>query len=79
MIAINLIKSQALDTHRKAMQQINFTKNLEQDEGETMFFISEEAKETILNLWTLWTCFTLIWYQYEMTHYITLNVQLNLE
>ena len=40
MIAINLSKQQALDTHRKAMQQINFTKNLERDEGETMFFIS---------------------------------------
>ena len=31
------------------MQQINFTGNLEQAEGETMFFIIEEAKETILN------------------------------
>ena len=48
MIAINLSKQQALDTHRKVMQQTNFTKNLERDEGETMFFISEEAKETIL-------------------------------
>ena len=29
------------------MQQINFTGNLEQSGGATMFFIKEEAKESI--------------------------------
>ena len=38
-----------LDADPKAIQQINFTGNLERDEGATMFFIIEEAKETILD------------------------------
>ena len=31
------------------MQQINFTGNLDRAEGVTMFFIIEEAKETVLD------------------------------
>ena len=31
------------------MQQINFTRNLDQDGNTAMFFIIEEAKETILD------------------------------
>ena len=31
------------------MQQINFTGNLNRAEGATMFFIIEEAKETVLH------------------------------
>ena len=46
MIAIDLSKQQALDADQKAIQQINFTGNL--DREATMFFIIEEAKETIL-------------------------------
>ena len=38
-----------LDTDPKAIQQINFTENLERDEGATTFFIIKEAKETILD------------------------------
>ena len=49
LIAVDLSKQQAFDADPKAMQQINFTGNLEQAEGETMFFIIEEAKETILD------------------------------
>ena len=33
----------------KAIQQINFTGNLDGAEGSTMFFIIEEAKETVLD------------------------------
>ena len=33
-------------TDTKAMQQINFTQNIEQAENVTTFFIIEEAKET---------------------------------
>ena len=33
----------------KAIQQINFTENLNRAEGATMFFIIEEAKETVLD------------------------------
>ena len=49
MIAIDLSKQQALDADPKAIQQINFTANLEQEGNTTMFFIIEEAKETILD------------------------------
>ena len=48
MIAIDLSKQQALDVDPKAIQQINFTGNLEQDNGAIVFFIVEEAKETFL-------------------------------
>ena len=48
MIAIDLSKQQALDADPKAIQQINFTANLDQEGNKTMFFIVEEAKGTIL-------------------------------
>ena len=49
MIAIDLIKQQALDANPRAIQQINSTANLDRDENTTMFFIIEEAKETVLD------------------------------
>ena len=49
MIAIDLSKQQALDADPRAIQQINFTANLDSNGNTTMFFIIEEAKETILN------------------------------
>ena len=53
MVAINLSKQQALDANPKAIQQINFTGNLNRGESvnnnTTIFFITEEAKETILD------------------------------
>ena len=48
MIAIDLIKQEALDADSKAIQQVSFTANLDQNRSTTMFFIIEEAKETIL-------------------------------
>ena len=65
MIAIDLSKQQALNADPKAIQQINFTGNLDRDERATMFFIIEEVKETILdfskgNVKLLWIYFTLI-------------------
>ena len=47
MIAIDLSKQQALDDDPRAIQQINFTVNLDRAENTTMFFIIEEAKETV--------------------------------
>ena len=47
MIAVDLSKQQALDFDPKAIQQINFTANL--DRAGNMFFIVEEAKETVLD------------------------------
>ena len=48
MIAIDLSKQQALYADQRAIQQINFTANLDRDDNTTMFFIIEEAKETVL-------------------------------
>ena len=49
MIAIDLSKQQALDADPKAIQEINFTANLDRDGNTTMFFIIEETKETVLD------------------------------
>ena len=49
LIAIDLSKQQKLDADLKAIQQINFTGNLDRVEGATIFFIIEQAKETVLN------------------------------
>ena len=49
MITIDLSKQQALDrADQRAIQQINFTENLDRNENTTMFFITEKAKETVL-------------------------------
>ena len=49
MIALDLSKQQALDADHKAIQHINFTANLDRAENIRIFFILEEAKETILD------------------------------
>ena len=49
MIAIDLSKQQTLDADQRAIQQINFTANLNRQGNTTMFFIIEEAKETVLD------------------------------
>ena len=49
MIAIDLSKQQALDEDPRAIQQINFTANLDRDWNTATFFIIEEAKETVLD------------------------------
>ena len=48
-IVIDLSKQQALDADTRAIQQINFTGNLERVGNTTMFFIIEQAKETVLD------------------------------
>ena len=50
MIAIDLRKQQPLDVDPRAIQQINFTANLDRAGNTTMFFIIEEAKETVLDI-----------------------------
>ena len=45
MIAVDLSKQQALDADLKAIQQINFTANV--DDNTRFYFILEEAKKTI--------------------------------
>ena len=49
MIAANLSEQQALDADPRATQQSNFTANLDGAGNTRVYFILEEAKETILN------------------------------
>ena len=71
MIAIDLSKQQPLKADPKAIQQINFAGNLNGGENAndntTMFFIIEEAKETILDFLpetvkVLWMLSTVLFY-----------------
>ena len=47
-IAIDLSKQQALDVNPRVIQEINFTENFCRVGNTWMFFIIEEAKETVL-------------------------------
>ena len=47
MIATDLSKQQALDADPRAIQQINFTANLDRAGNTRFYFILEEAKETV--------------------------------
>ena len=53
MKTIDLSKQQSIDTDPKVIQQILFKRNLNRDEdandNTSMFFIVEEAKETVLD------------------------------
>ena len=49
MIAVDLSKQKALDADPKEIQQINFTANLDRAGNTRIYFILEEAKETILD------------------------------
>ena len=48
MIAVDLSQQQALDADPRAIQQINFTANLDRAGDTRGYFILEEVKETIL-------------------------------
>ena len=52
MIAIYLSRQQILDSDPRAIEQINFTANLGRAGNTRIYFILEEAKETILRLFT---------------------------
>ena len=49
IIAVDLSKQQALDAEPRAIQQINFTANIDRAGNTRVYFILEEAKETILD------------------------------
>ena len=49
IIAVDLSKQQALDVDPRAIQQINFPANLDEVGNTRVYFILEEAKETILD------------------------------
>ena len=47
MIVIDLSKQQGLDADPRAIQQIDFTANLDRDGNTRFYFILEEVKEII--------------------------------
>ena len=47
MIVVDLSKHQVLDADPKAIQQINFTANLDRAGNTIFYFILEEAKKTV--------------------------------
>ena len=49
MIAIDLSKQQVLDADPRAILQNNITANLDRAGDTTVFFIIDEAKETVLD------------------------------
>ena len=49
MTAVDLSKQQLLDADPRPIQQINFTSNLDRAGNTRIYFILEEAKETVLN------------------------------
>ena len=49
MIAVDLSKQEILNSGPRAVQQINFTANLDGAGNTRIYFILEEAKETVLN------------------------------
>ena len=49
MTVIDLTKQQALYADPRVMQQINFAENLDRANNTKIFFIFEEAKETVLD------------------------------
>ena len=49
MTGVDLSKKQALDADPRAIQQINFTANLDRVGNTRIYFILEEEKETIVD------------------------------
>ena len=79
MIAVDLSKQQALDADPRAIQQIHLTANLDRAGNTRVYFILEEAKETILDFSQgtvkVLQIFNLIYI--KMTQYNSLNVKLS--
>ena len=49
MIVIDLTKQQALDADPRAIQQISFRANSDRVRNARIYFILEEAKETVID------------------------------
>ena len=87
MIAINLSKQQVLDSDPRAIQQTNFTANLDRDTR--FYFILEEAKKNCFGLFTrdcksfmsailLNIKYSLLLINIKMTQYNSLNVNVSI-
>ena len=59
MVETDLSKQQEVDADQKVIKQINFTRYLDRNRNTTMFFIIEEAKETILDF--SWETVKVLW------------------
>ena len=55
-----LSEQKTLNTDPRAIQQISFTGNVDREGNKTMFFVIEEAKETILEFCKYIFCFNVI-------------------
>ena len=87
MIAIDLSKQQVHDADPRAIQQTNFTANLDRAGNTTVFLIIEEVKQTARlftrnykSFLSTVKCNFIDWYnfyQYKMTQYNSLNVKLS--
>ena len=69
LFSIDLSKQQALDADPRAIHQINFTANLDGAGNTTIYFILEEAKETVFEfsqgvVKVLWMQFFWIWFRW---------------
>ena len=51
MIIVNLSKQETLDADPNAVQKINFTANLDRAGNSRIYFILEEAKETVFEFY----------------------------
>ena len=49
MIAIDLSEQEALDADPRAIQKIDITRNLDRAVGAFVFFVLQEAKETVVD------------------------------
>ena len=49
MIAIDLSKQKALDAYPRAIREITFTANFDRPGNARIYFILEEAKETVFD------------------------------
>ena len=80
MVVIGLSKQQALDADPRAIQQINFTVNLDTAENTIMFLIIEKAKETVhkkLQIFLYNAIKKFNFYLHKMTQYNNLKVKLS--
>ena len=85
MIAVDLSKQQALDADPKAIQQTNFTANLDRAGNKWIYFILKEAKETVFEfsqetakvLEVRFCWISLILINIKMTKCNSLNVKLS--
>ena len=73
MIAIDLSKQQALDADPRAIQQINFTANLDRAGNTRFYFILEEAKETVFEFSQ--GTVKVLWMQLNMSSFIFISIK----